>query len=114
MLMVNKTLVIYCILLEAFQRDDLQRLLMSGRNHHRAGHTLISSVLPCLRADAPPVPRRQAKESVLRHRGDKVISLGARKLQKLPGYQATNGMQTAVIAVCVAAAISKPTSERLD
>ena len=57
----------YCILLESFQGDDLQSLLVSGRNDHRAAHAFLNGILPCLCADTPPVAGGQSGETMLRH-----------------------------------------------
>ena len=102
------------MILESFQGNDLQSLLVSGRNDHGTGHAFLNGILPCLCAYAPPVTGGQAGESVLRHRCDQVISLGACELQELLGNYAANGVQTTVIAVCVAASIPIPTGERFS
>ena len=102
------------MLLESFQGNDLQSLLVSGGNDHRAAHSLVNGILPCLCADAPSVAGGQPGETVLRHWCDQVIPLGACELQELLGNQAANGVQTMVIAVCVAASIPIPASERFS
>ena len=99
------------MLLENFQGNDLQSLLVSGRNDHRAAHAFLNGILPSLCADAPPVAGGQPGETVLRHRCDQVIPLRACELQELLGNKAANGVQTPVISVCIAASIPIPTSE---
>ena len=96
------------MLLKQLQRDDLEGLFVSGRDNHRTSDPLIRSVLPSLRADAPPIARGKAREPVLGNGRDQVVPSGARKIEELLGHDAANRMQTPVVPVGIAATVPVP------
>jgi len=60
-----------------FQGNYLERLLVCGGKDDWAGDSLVSSILPRLRANAPPVARFQPWETMLRRWGNQIVSTGS-------------------------------------
>ena len=72
--------------LENLQRDDLERALVGGRQHHRGGGAVVVRLQPVGRRHAPPVPRHQAGEPELGHRRREIVADPALVLEEFRGH----------------------------
>jgi hypothetical protein len=62
------------VLLEGSERNDLKRPFMGGRQNYVGGRAVLVCPQPVQRGHAPAVAGREAREVVLRHRGDQVVA----------------------------------------
>ena len=101
------------VLTEHVQRDDLQRALVGGGQHHRSRGALAVRAQPVRRGHAPPVPRHQAGEAELRHRRGQVIADAALMREELRGHHRADRVAAQVLGSGGAAPVPVEPGERI-
>ena len=101
------------VLTEHVQRDDLQRALVGGGQHHRSRGAVAVRAQPVRRGHAPPVPRHQAGEAELGHRRGQVIADAALMREELRGHHRADRVAAQVLGSGGAAPVPVEPGERI-
>ena len=87
------------MLLEYFQRHDLENALVCRCQHDRRGRPVVMGPQPIASGDTPAIARDQAGKLKLWHRSDEVVADTALVLEKAAGHDGTDGVATDVPSV---------------
>ena len=87
------------MLLEYFQRHDLENALVCRCQHDRRGRPVVMGPQPIASGDTPAIARGQAGKLKLWHRSDEVVADTALVLEKAAGHDGTDGVATDVPSV---------------
>ena len=98
---------------EDFQRDDLERALMSRGEHYGRGGAIAVGLQPVGGRHAPPVPRDQAREPELGHRRREVVAGPALVLEEFRGHHRADRVATEVLWSGGTASVPVETSQRI-
>src|SRR5690349_17106794 len=94
------------VLLEDFQRDDLERGFVGGGEHNGAGRALEVGLQPADRDHAPPVSRGEAGELPLGVWRDQVVADVELMLEELAGDDRADRVAAGVLRAGGAAAVA--------
>ncbi len=102
----RRLLQIERVLLQRVERDDRERFLVGRRQHDRRRDARLERLPPRRRAYAPAIAGLEAGEAEFGHRGDQVVALTARELEKRLRHLRADDMQAVVLRPGVAAPVA--------
>src|ERR1043165_9477906 len=94
------------VLLEVFERHDVEGDGVRGLEHDLGRSAGIERLLPAAGAQAPAIARLEAGKAVLRHGSREVVALGLGEGEELGGHDHTDRMQADILAAGVAATVT--------
>src|SRR5271156_4284583 len=104
---------VHGVLLQGFQRHDVEGPLMGGRQHHRGGETIAVGQQPVAGGDAPPVPGYQTGKPELRHGCREIVADHALVLEEFGSHHSANRVQAEIFRPARAATVAVKAGERL-
>jgi hypothetical protein len=99
--------------LESFERDDLERSLVCGREDDESRRAVHVRLQPIGCGHTPAVAGNESREPILRHRCDQVVADPLLVLEKLDGDNRANRVAPQVLGTGVAAPITKEAGDRV-
>ena len=99
---------------ERSERNDLKRPFMGGREHDVGGRAIFMRPQPVQRGYAPAVAGREAREVVLRDRGDQVIADTTLVLEERGRDHRADRVAPAILRTCVTATVTVKAGEGVD
>ena len=101
------------MLLQSFERDDLESSLMRGCENDVGGGAVYVRLEPVRRGHAPAIARHQPGEAIPRHWRDQVVADLLLMLEKLGSDHGADRVAAKVLGAGVAATVAKEPGDRI-